>query len=109
MLWEASSTVAPRSWRKRSSRAAHPVGGVGIERGGRLVEQQDFRAIDQRLGERDAGLLSGRQLAGRTVEELRQVELVGERGDALAQILDGVEPAEHLRFCRTVSRCGMSI
>ena len=30
---------------------AHPVGGIGIERGGRLVEQQHLRLVEQRLGE----------------------------------------------------------
>jgi len=38
----------------------HPVGGIGIERSGRLVEQQHFRSVEQRLGQRDTGLLSGR-------------------------------------------------
>src|SRR3984893_9909957 len=61
---------------------AHPVGGVGVERGGRLVEKQDLRRIDQRLGKRDAGLLPRRKLAGGTVDELRQVELARERGNA---------------------------
>ncbi len=54
---------------------AHPVGGVGIERSGRLVEQQHLRMIEQRLGERDARLLAGRQFAGRPVEEIVEVEL----------------------------------
>src|SRR5690348_3355033 len=33
-----------------------PVAGVGIERGGWLVEEEDLRRVDQRLGERNAGL-----------------------------------------------------
>jgi len=40
--------------------AAHPVGGVGIERRRRFVEQQQLGFVDQRLGESDAGLLPGR-------------------------------------------------
>ncbi len=75
--------------------AAHPVGGVGIERGGRLVEQQHVRIVDQRLGERDARLLSGRQAAGRTVEQIGEIELARQLRDAFAQILDAVEHAEH--------------
>ena len=75
--------------------AAHPVGGVGIERGGGLVEQQNVRRVDQRLGERDAGLLPGRELADRPVEELRQIEIVGQRRNALGEAVDMVEPAEH--------------
>ena len=76
MLCEASSIVAPRSLAIALEPAAHPVGGVGIERGGRLVEQQHLRLVDQRLGERHAGLLSGRELAGRPVEQVGEVELV---------------------------------
>ena len=75
--------------------AAHPVGGVGIERGGRLVEQQDFRAVEQRLGERDAGLLAGRELAGRPVEEFVELEIGGELGDARVDIGDRVKLGEH--------------
>src|SRR5262249_46713397 len=86
MLWEASSTVAPR---------AHPVGGVGVERGGRLVEQQHLRRVDQRLGERHACLLSGRELADRPIEKFGEVELLRQRGDAGTEVLDGIEPAEH--------------
>ncbi len=74
---------------------AHPVRGVGIERGGRLVEQQNLRGIDQRLGKRDAGLLSRRKLAGGTVDELRQVELARERRNAAFEILNRVEQPEH--------------
>ena len=55
--------------------AAHPVGGIGVERGGGLIEQQNLRRIDERLRQRDAGLLASGQLAGGTVETLREVEL----------------------------------
>src|SRR5215831_1637707 len=41
-------TLQPRS---------HPICCVGIERGGRFVEQQHFRAIDESLSERDASSL----------------------------------------------------
>ena len=76
---------------------AHPVGGVGIERGGRLVEQQQVRRVDQRLGERDARLLSGRELAGRAVEQIGQFEFARDLDDALRQI------ARRRRACRTRS------
>ena len=75
--------------------AAHPVGGIGIERGGRLVEQQHFRAIDQRLGDRHAGLLPGRELSARAIEQVGEIEFLGEARDAAGKILDRVEPAEH--------------
>ena len=49
--------------------AAQLVGGVGVERGGGLVEQQELGLVDQRLGEQHAGLLPGREPAERAVEE----------------------------------------
>ena len=57
--------------------SAHPVGGVGIERRGRLVEQQNFRTVKQRLGKRDSGLLSGGKLARRPVEKFAEFEIGG--------------------------------
>ncbi len=57
---------------------ADPIGGVGVERGGRLVEQQNLRPVDQRLGKADPGFLAGRQAAGRPVQKRRQVERFGE-------------------------------
>jgi N-methylhydantoinase B/oxoprolinase/acetone carboxylase alpha subunit len=55
-----------------------PIGGVGIERRGRLVEQQHVRIVDQRLRQRDAGLLPGRQLAVGAVEEVAEIEIGGQ-------------------------------
>jgi len=42
--------------------------GEGIERGQRLVQQQDARPLGQRKAERDLGLLPARQRLHRTVE-----------------------------------------
>ena len=72
----------------------HPVGGIGIERGRRLVEQQQLRLVDQRLRQRDAGLLSGREFAVGAIEEILQVEVGCELFDALGEILHRIEPAE---------------
>src|SRR5437868_1854278 len=44
--------------------AAHPIAAVGIERGGRLVEQEEFGLVQQRLGERNPGLLARGQFTG---------------------------------------------
>ena len=63
MLCEASTTVAPWLAAIALELGAHPVGGVGIERGRRLVEQQQLGLVEQRLGEAHARLLPGRQLA----------------------------------------------
>ena len=63
-----------------------PVGGIGIERRGRLVQQQQFGLVDQRLRQRHAGLLPGGELAVGAVEEVAEIEIGGELRDALAQI-----------------------
>ena len=47
------------------------------------------------FAERDAGLLPGRKLAGPSVEELDEVERLGELLDPLLEALDAVELAEH--------------
>ena len=71
-----------------------PVGGIGVERRRRLVQQQQLGLVDQRLRQRHARLLPGGKLAVGAVEEIAEIEIGGERLDALAQILDGIEPAE---------------
>ena len=83
MLCEANSSVAPRLSRIMLELPPDPVGGVGVERGGRLVEQEKLRRVEQRLGEADAGLLAGRQFAGRAVEQLLDLQILGDIGDAL--------------------------
>ena len=78
--------------------AAHPVGRVGVKRGGRLIQQQHLRGVYQRLCERDPGLLSSRKLSDRPVEQLRQVQLLGERDNAVRKVRDGIEPSEHFQI-----------
>jgi len=73
---------------------AHPVCRIGIERGGRFVEQQQLRLVDQRFRQRHAGLLAGRELAVGPIDELVEIEIVGELRDAPAQIVDRIEPPE---------------
>ena len=73
----------------------HPVGGVGIERRGRLVEQQQFRRVDQRLRQRHPRLLSGRELPGLAVEQIGEVEGLAEFLDAAGKIGYAIEHAEH--------------
>src|SRR3954468_24689507 len=55
--------------------ASNPVGGVGIERGGRLIQQQQLGLVDQRFGKRNARLLSCGELAVGAVDELGEVEV----------------------------------
>src|SRR5262249_45368224 len=98
ILWKASSTVAEWSRRENSNRPRPPAAGpVGIERGGRLVEQQNVRAVDERLGERHAGLLAGRQFAGGPIEQIDEIELGRDLFDPLVELRDRVDHAEHLQ------------
>ena len=92
MLCEASSTVACVRGLVALEMAAQLVGGVGVERGRGLVEQQQLGLVDQRLGEQHAGLLPGRQPAERAVEEGLEVE-VARRAPAMRSLRprDGVE------------------
>ncbi len=69
-----------------------PVGGVGIERGGRLVKQKQLGRIEQGLGEADTRLLAGRKLARGPVEQRLDLQIVGDIGDALDLVGDAVKP-----------------
>jgi len=57
-----------------------------------LQQQKKLRRVQQRLGEADAGLLPGRQFAGRAVEQLLDLQIERDMGDALDRIADAVEP-----------------
>jgi hypothetical protein len=74
---------------------AHPVSGVGIERCGRLVEQQHLRPVEQGLGERHTRLLAGRQLAGRAVEEFNKIEVASKLQDARVDVGCAIELREY--------------
>jgi hypothetical protein len=67
------------------------VGGVRIERGGRLIEQQQLGPVDQGLRQQHPGLLPGRQPAGRAIEEGREIEVGGERLQTRRGFIDAVE------------------
>ena len=59
--------------------------GLGIEAGGRLVEEEDLRVVDQRGGDRQPLLLSAGELLGLAVRLFRQLDL--------AQVPPGIDPA----------------
>jgi hypothetical protein len=65
-----------------------PVGGIGIERSRRFVQQQQFGLVDQRFRQRDAGLLSRRKLAVGAVEEVAEIEIGGKLLDARVQVIE---------------------
>ena len=69
----------------------NPIGGIGIERGGGLVEEKQLGRIEQGLGEAHACLLPSRQLAGRAVKQRLYLQIFGDIGDALSGIRDAVK------------------
>src|SRR5687767_15009304 len=66
----------------------------GVERGGRLVEQEEARAVEHRLGERDARLLARGEDAALRVAEGPQVELREQLADPRREARDAVDHAE---------------
>ena len=66
----------------------------GIERGGRLVEQQEVRPVQHRLRQSDARLLAGGKHAALHVAKANQLELGDQLFDALSGILHAVDPRE---------------
>ena len=74
--------------------AADPVRGVRIERGGGFVQEQHFRCVDQRLGERDPGPLAGRKMAAALFQDLGQLQLLGKRPHPARRVRHAVEPGE---------------
>ena len=62
--------------------AADPIGGVGIERSGRLVEQQNLRPVEQGLGQGDARALAGGEIAERPLEKGARLQFLADLGDA---------------------------
>ena len=63
MLWLVHSTPQWPASTSVGDAGADVAGGGGVDRGGRLVEQQQPRAVEHRLGQRQPGLLAGRQHA----------------------------------------------
>ena len=94
MLWLVHSTPqCPLSTNSaipaRMSRAVD-----GIDRGGRLVEQQQARAVQHRLGEAEPRLLARRQHARLGLAEAGEVEGREQRSIRSAQVAHGVDHAE---------------
>ena len=71
-----------------------PVGGIGIERRRRLVQQQQLRLVDQRFRQRHARLLAGGEFAVGAVEKIVEIEVGSELLDPLGQILHRIELSE---------------
>ena len=90
--------AAPPGRRTRGSWRGCPRARGGIERGGRLVEQQQVRLVEHRLGQTDARLLAGGEHAALGVAKPFEVELLEHLVDALREFLHAVEQAEEAQI-----------
>ncbi|HEX8118035.1 MAG TPA: hypothetical protein VF521_12250, partial [Pyrinomonadaceae bacterium] len=72
----------------------------GVERRGRLVEQQQVGPVEHCLGERHARLLARGEHAALRVAEGQQVELFEQLLDPVRQARDAVEHAEDAQVLR---------
>ena len=70
------------------------VGDVRVERGGRLVHQDDFGVVQQRLDQVDAGFLAGGQRHEALVHELGDAEVLAHRPDLAFGLVDPVQAGE---------------
>ena len=75
---------------------ARPYGlrGCRIQRSGGLIEQQQPRPVEERLGEGDPRLLSRGEQAASGVAQALEVELSQQLGDAAAELRYDVDHAE---------------
>ena len=67
----------------------------GIERGGRLIEQQHVGPVEQRLRERYARALTRRKLSVGTVQQFAEVELRRQFADAHRRPVDAVQVGKY--------------
>jgi len=67
---------------QRADPFANDLGRRGVERRGRLIEQQQLRAVQQRLGQTDPRLLAGGERAELGIAQLLQIKLLEQRLDA---------------------------
>jgi hypothetical protein len=61
----------------------------GVEGGGDLIEQHDFRRHGQRADDRDALLLPARELVGIVLHPVGKAEALEECGDRFGQLICG--------------------
>ena len=80
----------------------------GVERGERLVHQQQPRAREQRAADRDALLLAAGEAGGPAIEQVADAEQLDDAGDlGRRRAASAANQRPKSRFCRTV-RCGKS-
>jgi hypothetical protein len=73
---------------------AHAVAGVRVETGGRLVEDQQRRLVDQRLGDLDPGLLTRGEVPHPALAEVAEVEQLDQLADPPPGAADRVHAGE---------------
>ena len=81
--WVTKMNVIPSSCLERLELDLEVLAQLRVERAQRLVEQQHARSQHQRARERDALLLSARQLVGLAPREIGHVDELERLADAL--------------------------
>ncbi len=72
------------------------LAGVGVQRAGRLVGQDDIRPVDQGAGDGDALLLAAGEFVGAVVGAVAQADALQRRAGAAQALLAG-QPGVHQR------------
>ena len=84
--WVTKTLVVPSAQVEVLDLGPHPGPERGVEVAERLVEQEDQRLLDQRPPERHALLLAAGQLGRLAVEQVADVEHLGDGRDALGDL-----------------------
>ena len=80
--WVTNTLVVPELQVEVLDLGPHPAAQAGVEVAERLVEQEDERLLDERPTERHALLLAAGHLAGLALQQVGDVEALGDRLDA---------------------------
>ena len=70
---------------------ADPGCGIGVEAGGRFVQEEEFGFVDEGFGQGDSGFLACREFAKLFIEEFFEFEVFGQLFDAVFGVFDFVE------------------
>ena len=94
MLWLVTSSAVPRSSDELAQARAHAQRDVRVERGGRLVEHEQPRAVHGRLDDADERLLAAGQLGAHGLGEVGDAEALEAGAGGGVRAAQPVEPAE---------------
>jgi hypothetical protein len=73
-------------------KAAHPIRRVRIERGGGLIEEENLRPVEERLGKTDTSFLARGKVSGAAPKKIAEREIPRDLSEALPDIGYAVEP-----------------